>query len=229
MDERTADQPPIRPEQRRGSRFAVAIPVEVKWQEPSGKIVKEAAQAREVNAHGGLLDMKIYPWVGGDLELTNLLSGQSTQARAVGTRRSKDTAFLGVAVALMVPSETFWGVNFQLRKTSAELAKIEQTIKSGGVDPRILREFRDAVDYVRKTAWAVQEWQERQLQKHDPQTVLSLVTAERIRRATQLNKTIAAELTTEEISRETTGIDEFFQAVESLYLRVAALLKHGEA
>src|SRR5437773_11298606 len=94
--------------------------------------------------------MKIYPWVGGDLELTNLLSGQTTQARLVGTRRSKDGAFLGVAVALVVPNETFWGVNFLLRKTSAELAKIEQTIKSGGVEHRILREFRDALDYVRK-------------------------------------------------------------------------------
>ena len=229
MDERPADQPPIKREQRRGSRFPVAIPVEVKWQEPSGKIFREAAQAREVNAHGGLLDMKTYPWVGGDLELTNLLSGQCTQARVVGTRRSKDAAFLGVAVALVVPSETFWGVNFQLRKTSADLVKIEQTIKSGGVDPRILQEFRDAVDYVRKTAWAVQEWQERQLQKHDPQTVLSLVTAERIRRATQLNKAITAELTAHEVTRETVGIDEFFQAVEGLYQRVADLLKKREA
>src|SRR2546430_13012697 len=54
MDDRTADQPPIRPEQRRSSRFSVVVPVEVKWQEPSGKIVKQAAQAKEVNAQGGL-------------------------------------------------------------------------------------------------------------------------------------------------------------------------------
>ena len=70
MDDRTADQPPIRPEQRRSSRFSVVVPVEVKWQEPSGKIVKQAAQAKEVNAQGGLLEMKIYPWVGGDLDVT---------------------------------------------------------------------------------------------------------------------------------------------------------------
>jgi hypothetical protein len=53
-------------------------------QEPTGKILKEAAQAKEVNAQGGVLDMKIYPWVGGNLELTNLLSGESTHARLVG-------------------------------------------------------------------------------------------------------------------------------------------------
>ena len=173
--------------------------------------------------------MKIYPWVGGDLELTNLVTGQSTEARAVGTRRSKDGAFLGVAVALVVPSETFWGVNFQLRKTSADLVKIEQTIQSGGVDPRILKEFREALDYVRKTAWAVQEWQERQLQKRDPQTVLPLVTTERIRRATQLSKAITADLNAHEVTRETAGMDEFFRAVESLYQHVADLLKNREA
>jgi hypothetical protein len=227
MDTPMAGQPPVRTEKRRASRFPVVIPVEVKWQEPGGKVFKEAAQAKEVNAHGGLLDMKIYPWVGGDLVLTNLLSGQSAQARVVGTRRSKDGAFLGVAVALGAPDESFWGVNFQLRKTAADLAKIEQTIKCGGVDPRILKEFREAVDYVRKTAWAVQEWQERQLQRHDPQTVFPLLVAERIRRATQLNKAITADLTTQEITRETAGIGEFFRSVESLYQRVADLLRQG--
>ena len=34
MAERTADPPPRRTEQRRGMRFSVVIPVEVKWQEP---------------------------------------------------------------------------------------------------------------------------------------------------------------------------------------------------
>ena len=225
MDERTADQQRIKREQRRSRRFPVVVPVEVKWQEPSGKIFKEAAQAREVNAHGGLLDMKVYPWVGGDLELTNLLSGQSTQARVVGTARSRDGCFLGVAVALAVPNETFWGVNFQLRKTSADLANIEHAIGSGAVDPRILTEFREAVDYVRKAAWVVQEWQERQLQKHDPQTVLPLLITERIRRATQLNKAIATDLAAHELTSETAGLEELFQAVESLYQRVADLLK----
>src|SRR5436853_6339519 len=217
MDDRTADQPPIRPEQRRSSRFSVVVPVEVKWQEPSGKIVKQAGQAKEVNAQGGLLEMKIYPWVGGDLELTNLLSGQTTQARLGGTRRSKDGAFLGVAVALVVPNETFWGVNFLLRKTSAELAKIEQTIKSGGVEHRILREFRDALDYVRKTAWAVQEWQERQLQKRDTSTVLPLLTVERVRRATQLSNAITMDLAAHEVTCETAGIEDLFRAIEPVY------------
>jgi hypothetical protein len=81
------------------------------------------------------------------------------------------------------------------------------------------------VDYVRKTAWAVQEWQERRLQKHDPQTVLSLLIAERIRRVTLLSQAVTADLTAYEVTRETTGIDELFRAVESLYQQVANLLR----
>ena len=137
--------------------------------------------------------MKTYPGTARQLEITNLLSGEDAEARVVPLRVSREGTSVGVAVEHLVPNETFWGVNFQLRKSSAELVRIEQVIKSGRVEPRILREFRDAVEYVRKTAWAVQEWQERQLQKHDPQTVLPLLNAERIRRTTQLCDAIMTE------------------------------------
>jgi len=226
MDERTAGQPPMK-EKRRGSRFPVVVFVEAKWLEYGVQKVRETAQAMEVSALGGLLEMKTYPRIGSELELTNLLSGQTTQVRVVGTRRAMGGTALRVAVELLTPSETFWGLNFQLRKTSAELVKIEQDIKSGGIDARILEEFRDSVDYVRKTAWAVQESQDGQLQKHDPQTVLPLITAERIRRATQLSLAIKTDLEAHEVTRETTGMREFYQAVESLYPRVATLFREA--
>src|SRR5579859_456549 len=158
---------------RRGSRFPVVVPIQAKWQDASGSIVVETAQAREVNVRGGLLDMKRFPSVGSQLELTNLLSGETYRARVVAIRR-KEGQVLGVAVELLVPSESFWGVNFQLKKTSAELLQLEHAIRTGGIDQRILMDFRDAVDHVRKTAWAVQEWQERQIQHHDPHTVIPL-------------------------------------------------------
>ena len=228
MDERSTQQPLMRNEKRRGSRFPVVVFVEAKWQTPGGESLKETAQALEVSALGGLLDMKTYPKVGSDVELTNLLSGEAAKARVVGTRLSKGSAVLRVAVELLTPSETFWGLNFQLRKTSAELLKIEQQIKSGGVDPRILEEFRDSVDYVRKTAWAVQEWQERQLQKHDPRTLLPLITSERIRRGTQLTLAIAADLTAHEVTEDTPGMRELFRAIENLYVNVKNLLRGGK-
>ncbi len=173
--------------------------------------------------------MKNYPSVGSQLELTNLLTNETYRARVVAPRRSRDGQALGVAVELLIPSETFWGVNFQLRKTSAELFRLEQEIRTGGIDARILTDFRDAVDHVRKTAWAVQEWQERQLQDHDPRTVLPLLTTERIRRAAQLIDAITADLDAQEVTRETAGVRDLFQAVGQANQLLADLLRDGEA
>ena len=229
MDEMTPNEPPVKAEKRRGARFPVVVPVEAKWQEANGRNIKETANAVEVNAQGGLLQMKVYPSVGSHLDLKNLLSGEAFRARVVGTRRSPENHVLGVAVELLIPSETFWGVNFRLKKTSDELVRLNHVMQSGNIDARILREFRDAVDYVRKTAWAAEEWQERQLQRRDPSTVLPLITAERIRRATQLSDAISADLAAHEVSSETTGMQDFFRAVERVYQRLKDLFTDRES
>jgi hypothetical protein len=203
--------------------------VEATWQQADGKIFREAGQATEVNAQGGLLEMKTYPAVGTMIELTNLLSHESSQVRVVGVRRNAEGRLLGVAVELLVPSETFWGRNFQLKKACADLVKLEYDMRSGPIDERVLTEFRDAVDNVRKTAWAVQEWQERQSRQQDPQTVLPLLTAERIRRATQLCDAITAATAAHDVVRETVGIDEFFRAVDRVRQALFEVFKDRKA
>jgi hypothetical protein len=215
--------------QRRSRRFSVVSPIEATWQDADGKIFRESGRATEVNAQGGLLEMKSYPVVGSQIDLTNLISHESLHARVVGVRRSSEGRLLGVAVELLVPSENFWGVNFQLRKACADLVKLEYEMRSGQVAPDILREFRDAVDNVRKTAWAVQEWQERQLREQDPDTVLPLLVAERIRRATQLCDAISSGVAVDEIARETVGIEEFFRAVETVHKSLQHLFQDKKA
>lgn len=222
MEERSPRLP--RKEQRRGSRFAVLVPVQAKWQDSSGRTILENAKAREVNTEGGLLEMKTFPSVGSEVELTNLLSNDTCHARAVGIRRKQERLF-GLAIQFLVPSETFWGINFQLKKTSAELLQLEGAIRAGGIDERILVEFRDAVDYVRKTAWAVQEWQERQITHHDPHTLLPLLTSERIRRAAQLSKAIVSDLTAHQVTRETPGVHELYSATQHICQLLAGLLE----
>jgi hypothetical protein len=182
-----------------------------------------------VNAQGGLLEMKAYPAVGTHIELTNLVTHETSQARVVGVRRNSEGRLLGVAVELFVPSETFWGVNLQLKKTCADLVRLEYDMRSGSVDSRILGEFRDAVDNVRKTSWAVQEWQDRQSRQQDPHTVLPLLTAERLRRATQLCDAIATGLAAHEVAREAVGIDEFFRAVERVHQSLLDLFMDRKA
>lgn len=224
-DKSVADRPEAR-ERRKAIRFPVVIPIEARWLDSSGQSVKEAGQANVVNISGGLLEMKNHPGVGREIELTNLITGETVQVRIVGLRRSRAGDAFGVAVELLKPNDGFWGVNFRLRRTSAELVTIEQAIRAGGIAPSILMEFRDAVDYVRRTAWAVQEWQERQLLRRDPQTVLPLITTERIRRATQLSKAISTDLAAHEVTRETAGIDELYHAVQGLHEQVSDLFRN---
>lgn len=219
--DKTANEKSSGAEQRRSSRFPVVVPLEVEWREANGAAFHEKAQATEVNAHGALLRMVNYPSTGVEAQLTNLLTQQRRRARVAALRRTRSGEIQGVAVAFAEPDENFWGLNFQLRKTGAELLRIEHAIKSGDIDPLILREFRDAVDYVRKTAWAVQEWRERQIQHRDPHTVLSLLTLERIRRATTLTRDLLGDLKAQDVSGRTEGVEDLRRAVEELQARLA--------
>jgi hypothetical protein len=217
---------------RRSDRYPVVVPVKVKWLEPSGAGVIEFAEAKEVNMHGGLLDMKGRPAINSVIELTNLSSTKTASAHVMALRPSKKGDVLGVAIELVTPSETFWGVTFRLKMAIDDLLKLEQDMKdirSGGMDSRVLREFRDAVDYVRKTAWALQELQERQAQQRDTATVRSLLTEERVRRATQLSKALASDLDSHEVTDETTGAANLFRAIEDLYQRLGGLFKIRES
>lgn len=204
------------PEQRRSWRFPVIVALLVKW-EQNDVIFSEDAQALEVNLYGAILRMKTHPPVGTKIELTNRISSQTVQAQVVAIRHLRSDA---VAVELRLPSETFWGTTFRLKKTAADLRAIEQEIKKAGADPRVLREFRDAVDFVRKSAWAVYEYQERQLRHKDASTVLSLLTVERVRRGTQLNNDIAADFDARELTSDTPGIAELLRAVEGVAERL---------
>jgi hypothetical protein len=229
MDKSDAELPVSKGKNRRSDRYPVVVPVKVKWLEPTGAGVIEFAEAKEVNMHGGLLDMRGRPAIGSVIELTNLSSTKTASARVVSLRPSKESQVLRVAVELLTPSETFWGVTFRLKVAIDDLLKLEKAIRPGGMDPRVLREFRDAVDYVRKTAWALQELEERQSHQRDTATVRSLLTEERVRRATQLSKAIASDLDSHEVTDGTTGAGDLFRAIEGLYKRLADLFKIRES
>ena len=207
-------------DKRRSLRFVIGVPLDVAWRGPDNVLLREAAETLEVNIYGAVLRMTNHPPTGTRIELTNLLSQEVAQAHVAGVRPSK---LGGVAVELLVPSETFWGITYRLKKAATDLRVLEDELKSGGSDPRVLEEFRDAVDHVRKSAWAVYEWQDRQLKKKDAGTVLSLLTTERVRRATQLNDAIVADLNAAQLTPGTPGIAEFAKAVGRIRQRLKDL------
>ncbi len=226
IPDRPAGQPSEEGLRRRSTRYPLFSPVQVRWTGPDRASHTVEANAKEVNIHGGLLQFLnsgSYPRTGTELALLNLITGEEASAKTAAIRRSKDGTLLGVAVELLRPSETFWGLTFWVKKTTLELKRLDQEIAAGNVDPRVLREFRDAVDYVRKTAWAVQEWQERQRQHRDTATVLPLLFTERVRRATQLCEAVNTGLKEHEIAPESEGIEALFRAARRLYMELKDL------
>ena len=80
-------------------------------------------------------------------------------------------------------------LTFEIRHLSSELRRVEQRLKSESApDPTALNEFRHAVDNVRLTGWSVSELINAERIKKDPNTVLALLSAERLRRFHQIGK-----------------------------------------
>jgi hypothetical protein len=117
----------------------------------------------------------------------------------------------------------------RLEQARKEMQDLAEAIRAGEVDPRVLREFRQAVDHLRLTAWAVQQWLELQAQNRDAYSVLPLLTGERIRRATTLNRDLTGELDAMEISFDAEGLKELFDSVNELLARLTPLFHPGEA
>jgi len=107
-------------------------------------------------------------------------------------------------------------ISARVEHSTRELKEIESLIESGAVEPRILQEFREAVNHVRQTSWAVQKWLELRDQKQDPYTALEILVVERIRCATQLNRELANDIESHDIGFETKGIADLSSAIESL-------------
>ena len=208
--------------QRRASRLNLVVPLEVQWQETRGGAVTEPARTRDMSSHGALLLMKNCPRSHITVTLKNLLTGDTAQSRVTQMRRSSEGKLIGVAVELLVPSETFWGLTFQLQNATMQLMTIEssfQTVQSG-VDFRVLQSLREAVDGLRQIASAVQQWQELQVEGRDAYPVLDVVTRARVDRATHLLSELTADINSGTISSDSEELSDFTEAVERLYERL---------
>ena len=105
----------------------------------------------------------------------------------------------------------------ELQKTTDDLKQMELKIKTGMVDARVLIEFREAVNHVRHTAWALQKWaQEEQKAGGKPFEVIAMVMTERMRIATALARELGNDLTNGDIDYSTPGLKELYQSVQKL-------------
>jgi hypothetical protein len=113
----------------------------------------------------------------------------------------------------------------RVQAATKELQGLEQMIVSGDFSPRILSEFRNAVDDIRHTARAVQAWIGLKQQNRDPYSVMPTMSADRVRRATQIARDLIIDLQSMEIDFEAQGLEELHHAVAELHEQLTALFR----
>src|ERR1700757_1680094 len=80
-------------------------------------------------------------------------------------------------------------VSGQLARITGELHRLDQVLKAGRVEGRILAEFREAIDHVRTCGWHVQLWLE-----GDERALSEQLLEERVARTTRRIKSLASEM-----------------------------------
>jgi hypothetical protein len=213
-------------ERRKETRFPVSIPMQASWKGADGAEMNEEAVARQVNAQGGLLEMANYPDLGTRVTLTNSLSAETMEARVLATPNSREGVAHGIIVELVSPDESFWGVSLQAKKAGVELQRLEKTLRSQNVDLRLLKEFRDAIEYLQAIAGSVQQTRERQMEGDEESADYGLV-RERIRRTINFCLEVITDFDAGRITEDTKGLAELLESVEQISQRFRSLLTPG--
>jgi hypothetical protein len=115
-------------------------------------------------------------------------------------------------------------VSRQLQKATNDLRNLQQLLVLEGINPRVLMDFRETVDGVRHTAWAVQEWMELRDKQEDIGPVLASLTEHRIRIATHLNNDLAIGFENGEVNSQAKGLSPLQKATEKLLAAMAQCL-----
>src|SRR5215831_7730685 len=105
----------------------------------------------------------------------------------------------------------------KLIELTSELRALDRNLKSGLTpDGPLLREFRQALDNVRMTAWTTNELMDARHARRDPETVLSFLTAERLRRFSQMVKDLCSDLDANNATVQTHGVQTLAESVKTL-------------
>jgi len=170
-------------ERRKSRRLPVTVPVEVSWRGPDGLALKEEATARQVNENGAFLKMSKHPEVGTRVTLANFLSAQTAEARVLAAPNTRSGVASGIVVELVVPSEVFWGIDLQINRTVVELQNLENALKAQGVDQRLVRQYRSAVDNICSVMDTLRQHQVSTSSSSEDQETLRDLAEHRVRRS----------------------------------------------
>lgn len=104
----------------------------------------------------------------------------------------------------------------RLKIAIEEISGIQSLLVSGELDPRILADFRDAVNRVRNTAWAAYQYAESKITGKDSRNIISLAAAERIRATYQLCEALQEDLASTDVHLQPGQLIQLHAATKTL-------------
>lgn len=112
----------------------------------------------------------------------------------------------------------------RLRELTSELRNTDKALKGdSAVSGPALREFRQALDNIRLTAWTVSELQNARQTKREASVVASFLTAERLRRFRQMVNDLGSDLEHDGVTWPAQSVDDLQESVNNLRERLGIL------
>lgn len=125
------------------------------------------------------------------------------------------------APAAKPPAAEGTAIGEQISQTLNDLAELEQRLIKDKVDPRLIAQFRDAMEHTRQTALTVQQWVELRSSGSDPFAVLPQLETERMNMLMRLARHVLADIESSGLTEFSEGITELYTAIQQLHKRLA--------
>ena len=111
----------------------------------------------------------------------------------------------------------------RLQKTNEELKNLQNSVKTGMINVKVLMDFRTATERARQASAAVQQWLDAQGKGGDPYKLMEQVVKQRVEMATQLIRDVTVDLESLDVDFDTPGLPALNQAVRTLNERLEKL------
>jgi hypothetical protein len=153
-------------------------------------------------------------------EPTGAMEDRSAGRKGAPARKPKKEQGSSIqqAVARVVAQPTVGNPNVPSRLESAisELQGLHELLLSGDLDPRVLADFRDALNRVRTAAWAAQQYVARKETDQDSSSVLSFLVGDRIRAAYNLCQGVCDDLKRTDIKFQAGSLVQLHEVTRAL-------------
>jgi hypothetical protein len=103
-----------------------------------------------------------------------------------------------------------------LEQAIVELQRLHEILLAGDLEPRVLADFRDALNRARTAAWAAQQYVARKETQQDSSSVLSFLVGERIRATYQLCQAISDDLKRTDIDFQAGSLIQLHEVAKAL-------------